>query len=82
MCSFKVFAISDIAINVNIAIMRTFALVRRSLIENNEFNRKLEELESKYDKQFGDVNEALNYLIKKDTLDEMQKKRKQIGFKE
>lgn len=73
---------SDIAINVNIAIMRTFALVRRSLVQNNEFNRKLEELESKYDKQFGDVYEALNFLIKKDVIDETQKNRKQIGFKE
>jgi len=72
---------SDIAINVNIAIMRTFAIVRKSLIQNNEFTKKLEELESKYDKQFGDVYEALNFLIKKDAVDETQKKRKQIGFK-
>jgi len=73
---------SYIAINVNIAIMRTFALVRRSLFQNNKFNKKIEELELKYDKQFGDVYQALNFLIKKETLNKTQKKRKQIGYKE
>lgn len=72
---------SDIAINVNIAIMRTFAMVRRHLLENIEFTKKLQELESKYDKQFGEVYEALNFLIKKEAIEETQKKRKQIGFK-
>lgn len=56
---------SNIAINVNIAIMRTFVYIRRQVVTNIEFNKKLEELESKYDAQFGEVFEALHYLIQK-----------------
>jgi hypothetical protein len=38
-------------------------------------------METKYDKKFSDVYEALNYLIKKEEKDTAQKERKQIGFK-
>jgi len=38
-------------------------------------------LESKYNKQFGDVYEAMNYLLQKDNLEVEQKQRKRIGFK-
>jgi len=38
-------------------------------------------IESKYDKKFRDVYEALNYLIKKDEKDNTQKESKQIGYK-
>ncbi|WP_349254657.1 hypothetical protein [Flavobacterium sp.] len=72
---------SNIAINVNIAIMRTFVLIRRQVGTNNEFNKKLKELESKYDQQFGEVFEALHYLIQKEKTEELHQKRKQIGFK-
>ena len=69
---------SDVAINVNIAIMRTFVLIRKYAIEHKEFSEKLLELETKYDKNFNDVYEALNYLIKKDEKEVIQKERKQI----
>ena len=72
---------SDVAINVNIAIMRTFVLIRKYAIEHTEFSEKLLELETKYDKNFNDVYEALNYLIKKDEKEVIQKERKQIGYK-
>ena len=72
---------SDVAINVNIAIMRTFVLIRKYAIEHKEFSEKLLELETKYDKNFNDVYEALNYLIKKDEKEVIQKERKQIGYK-
>jgi ORF6N domain len=72
---------SNIAINVNIAIMRTFVYIRRQVVTNTEFNKKLEELESKYDQQFGEVFEALHYLIQKEKTEELHQKRKQIGFK-
>jgi hypothetical protein len=39
------------------------------------------EIETKYDKKFSDIYEALNYLIKKDEKETLQKERKQIGFK-
>ena len=72
---------SDVAIHVNIAIMRTFVIIRKYALEHKEFNEKLLEIETKYDKKFSDVYEALNYLIKKDEKDNTQKDRKQIGYK-
>ena len=72
---------SDVAINVNIAIMRTFVMLRRYALEHKEFNAKLLEIETKYDKKFSDVYEALNYLIKKEEKELVQKERKQIGYK-
>ena len=72
---------SDMAINVNIAIMRTFVMIRRYALEHKEFTAKLLEIETKYDKKFSDVYEALNYLIKKDETETVQKERKQIGYK-
>jgi hypothetical protein len=72
---------SDVAIHVNIAIMRTFVMIRKYALEHKEFNEKLLEIETKYDKKFSDVYEALNYLIKKDEKEAIQKERKQIGYK-
>lgn len=72
---------SDVAIHVNIAIMRTFVIIRKFALAHKEFNEKLFEIETKYDKKFSDVYEALNYLIKKDEKDNTQKDRKQIGYK-
>lgn len=72
---------SDVAVNVNIAIMRTFVLIRKYALEHQEFNAKLLEIETKYDKKFSDVYEALNYLIQKDEKETVQKERKQIGYK-
>lgn len=72
---------SDGAINVNIAIMRTFVVIRRYALEHEEFNTKLLEIETKYDKKFSAIYEALNYLIKKDEKENTQKERKQIGYK-
>jgi len=69
---------SDIAINVNIAIMRTFVLIRKQALLHHDFNEQLQQLESKFDKQFRDVYEALDYLIAKETI---PKERKPIGYK-
>lgn len=71
---------SDVAINVNIAIMRTFVMIRKHAIEHKDFNEKLNVLESKYDKKFGDIYEALNYLLQKEETEKSKKERKQIGF--
>ncbi|WP_243699446.1 hypothetical protein [Flavobacterium caseinilyticum] len=61
--------------------MRTFVIIRKYALEHKEFSEKLLEIETKYDKKFSDVYEALNYLIKKDEKDNTQKDRKQIGYK-
>ena len=67
---------SERAINVNIAIMRTFVQMRRLMETHKELAKKIEELESKYDKQFSMVFEAIRQLIQKEN-----EQRNPIGFK-
>ena len=43
------------AIQVNISIMRVFVAVKQMVVGNAAIAKKLEELETKYDKQFKDV---------------------------
>ena len=72
---------SDKAINVNIAIMRAFVFIRQYALSHKDLTDKLKELENKYNKQFKDVYEAINFLLKKDKQEKEQKERKRIGFK-
>ena len=72
---------SNKAIDVNITIMRAFVFIRQYTLTHKDLTDKLKELESKYNKQFKDVYEAINYLIKKDKQETKQSARKQIGFK-
>lgn len=51
------------AVEVNIAIMRTFVKLRRMLESNSELSRRLDKLESKYDEQFRMVFEAIRELM-------------------
>ncbi|MCB9261157.1 MAG: ORF6N domain-containing protein [Flavobacteriales bacterium] len=69
------------AIEVNISIMRAFVLIRQFALSHKELTDKLKEIENKYDKQFKDVYEALNYLIDKEKRQEKYNNRKRIGFK-
>jgi hypothetical protein len=72
---------SEKAIDVNIGIMRAFVFIRKYALTYKDLSNKLHELENKYDKQFGDVYEAINFLIQKDTQETAQKQRKRIGYK-
>lgn len=69
------------AIQVNLSIMRVFVAVRKMIVSNVAIAKKLEELETKYDKQFKDVYEALSYLMETKKLDDKQKQRIKIGYK-
>ena len=51
------------AIQVNVAIMRTFVRLRQMLASNARLARKLEELEKKYDNQFRIVFDAIRELM-------------------
>lgn len=66
---------SDRAIEVNIAIMRTFVKLRRMLEAHETLARKLAEIEKKYGEQFRIVFDVLNQLMAPP-----EPKRKQIGF--
>ena len=69
------------AVEVNIIIMRTFVIVRRYALSHKDLTGKLKKLERKYNKQFKDVYEAINYLLKKDKQETEQRERQRIGFK-
>lgn len=66
---------SDRAIEVNIAIVRTFVKLRQILATNDLLRRKIESMERKYDEQFQHVFAVLNQML----TEEAQPKR-QIGF--
>ena len=72
---------SEKAIQVNIAIMRAFVLMRQYALNFKELALKIQELEKTYDKTFDDVCDVLNHLLKKDKQLEQQTKREKIGFK-
>ncbi len=71
---------SDVAIDVNIAIMRAFITLKQYALTNNELSSKLKELESTYNTQFKDVYEAINYLLNKDKQTAQQQERSKIGY--
>ena len=54
---------SERSILVNIEIMRAFVKLRQLLASNAELSRQLAELESKYDKQFKVVFDAIRQLM-------------------
>jgi hypothetical protein len=67
------------AVEVNIAIMRTFVQLRRLMDSNRELARKIEAMERKYDEQFRVVFDAIKRLIAEDSARKAVPKRG-IGF--
>jgi hypothetical protein len=55
------------AVQVNIAIMRTFVKLRRILEDNALLRRKIESMERKYDEQFQQIFTVLKYMIADET---------------
>ncbi|MEK7720617.1 MAG: ORF6N domain-containing protein [Bacteroidota bacterium] len=72
---------SEKAIDVNIAIMRAFVLVRQYALTDKELMVRMNELETKYNKQFKDVYDAINFLLQRDKQKVDQQQRQRIGFK-
>jgi hypothetical protein len=67
------------AVEVNIAIMRTFVQLRRLMDSNRDLARKIEALERKYDEQFAVVFDAIKRLIAEDDA-RKSPPRRPIGF--
>ena len=63
------------AVQVNIEIMRAFVRLRRMLSVHKDLERKLTDLEQKYDEQFKIVFEVISQLMTPPA-----KPRKKIGF--
>lgn len=72
---------SEKAIDVNIAIMRTFVLIRQHALNYKELHDKLVKLEKKYNKNFKEIYHALNLLLEDKAAQDEQKNREPIGFK-
>lgn len=68
---------SEKAIQVNIAIIRAFVMIRQYALNYQELSDRLRQVEGKFD----DVYEALDYLLQKDKTKSIQQERRQIGFK-
>jgi len=67
---------SNRAIEVNIAIMRTFVQLRQMLVSNAELSRKLVAMEKNYDIKFKAIFDAIHQLM----TPADPKKKRQIGF--
>lgn len=65
----------------SIAIVREFIALKQFALQYKDLGEKLKVLEAKYNKQFKDVYEAINYLLKKDKAQIEHDKRERIGFK-
>ena len=70
---------SQRAVEVNIAIMRTFVQLRRLMDSNRDLARRIEALETRYDEQFSQVFDAIKQLITDDQARKAKPKRR-IGF--
>ena len=68
---------SEKAIKINIAIMRTFVILRNSLLNLEEITSKVKEIEN----QFPEIYKILNYLMDKEELKIEQEDRPKIGYK-
>ena len=68
---------SQRAVEVNIAIMRTFVQLRRLMDSNRDLARRIEAMVTRYDEQFSQVFDAIKQLIAEDKT---RKAKLPIGF--
>lgn len=66
---------SERAIQVSVEIIKAFVKLRRLLGRHKELEKKIEEMESRYDEQFRIVFEAIRQLLAED-----EKPKRKIGF--
>ena len=65
------------AIEINIAIMRNFVVLRNSILSLEEITNRVSEIEQ----QFPEIYKALNYQMDTNQKNIEQKERSKIGFK-
>jgi hypothetical protein len=69
------------AIQMNIAIMRAFVMMRQFALTYQELSEKLLELEKLHNQKFDDIEQVLTYLMQKDKQQTQQITRIQVGYK-
>jgi hypothetical protein len=72
---------SDLAIQMNIAIMRAFVMIRQWALTYQELSDKLSALEQQHNQKFNDIDQVLKYLLQKDHSNNQQANREQLGYK-
>jgi hypothetical protein len=72
---------SDLAIQMNIAIMRAFVMIRQWALTYQELSDKLSDLEKLHNQKFNDIDQVLKYLLQKDHSNNQQANREQLGYK-
>lgn len=69
------------AIHVNISIIRAFIALRAFALNYKELSEKIIQLEKKFNHQFKDIYEALDYLMQVKKIESEFTERRRIGFK-
>jgi hypothetical protein len=69
---------TQLAVETSVLIVRAFVRLRDLLSSNKELERKILQLESKYDKQFETIFKVIKELMRQEQLD---KDRPRIGYK-
>ena len=66
---------------MNIAIVRAFVALRKAILNIDNLQSQLKELEAKYDNQFEDIFEAIQFLMTENKEIATQNERTKIGYK-
>jgi hypothetical protein len=69
------------AIQMNIAIMRAFVMIRQLALTYQELSDKLSALEQQHNQKFNDIDQVLKYLLQKEQTKTQQATREQVGYK-
>jgi len=67
---------------MSVTVVRAFIALKEFALNYAELAHKIKELEIKYDKNFIDIYQAINYLVEKDNKQISQQDRRRIGFGE
>ena len=72
---------SDLAIEMNRAIMRAFVMIRQWAFTHQELSEKLTALEKQHQQKFKDIDQVLTYLLQKDQTKIKPAPREKVGYK-
>jgi aspartate/tyrosine/aromatic aminotransferase len=72
---------SEYAVRISVEIMRAFVALRQWALNHQEISERLNTMEKQFGQKFTDIDQVLNYLIKKEEQQTQQTTRKQVGYK-
>ncbi len=72
---------SEYAVRISVKIMRAFVALRQWALNHQEISERLNTMEKQFGQKFTDIDQVLNYLIKKEQQLTQQTARKQVGYK-